>query len=93
MKPIVSPEVTKARVAKWMMEAKPVDNTTVWTERRLAIVFGEHTYLVTNGQVFQCAHCGHYDPQWSSTEVMAWFKDNFKIEPIEIEITCTVAQS
>jgi hypothetical protein len=63
-------EATRRRIAKWSMEAKPVSQQPVWTEMRRAIVFGGHTYIVSNGQVFQCGHCGHYDPEWSATEVM-----------------------
>lgn len=83
-------DVTKARIAKWSMEAKPISENQTWTERRLAIEFGGHTYIVSNGQIFQCAHCGHYDPEWKVTEVLAFFKEHFDIEPIEIEITCSV---
>lgn len=89
MKHVVSSEVTKARVSNWLMQAVPVDNNSTWTERREAIEFGGHVYLVSKGQVFQCAHCGHYDPEWKSTEVLAFFEDNFGIKPQEIEITCS----
>lgn len=88
---IVSSEVTKARIAKWLMQATQVDVVKTWTERRMAIEFGGHFYLVTNGQVFQCAHCGHYDPEWRSVEVLKFFEENFGIKPQEIEITCSVA--
>jgi len=91
VKPLVSSDITKARIAKWIEQAKPVSKNPTWTERRQAIEFGGHTYLVSNGQVFQCAHCGHYDPEWSSTEVLRWFEENFGIKPHEIEITCSVA--
>jgi hypothetical protein len=86
---LVSSEVTKSRIAKWLMNATPVDKSPTWTERRMAIEFGGHTYLVVNGQVFQCAHCGHYDPEWSATEVLRFFEETFGIKPHEIEITCT----
>lgn len=88
---LVSSEVTKARIANWMIEAQPLENNPTWTERRQAIEFGGHTYLVENGQVFQCSHCGHYDPKWSSTEVLRWFEENFGIKPHDIEVTCSVA--
>lgn len=90
---LVSSEVSKARVSKWMLEAKPVTPTSTWIERRLAIEFGGHTYLVTNGQVFQCAHCGHYDPEWKATEVLRFFDEMFGVKPTEIEIVCSVAVS
>jgi hypothetical protein len=85
-------EITKQRISKWMVNAKPIDKTPTWTEKRLAIVFGAHTYIIGNGQIFQCGHCGHYDPEWSATEVISWFKENFNIDPIEIEVTCSVAE-
>jgi hypothetical protein len=88
---IVSSNVSKARVSKWIMEAKPVDVVPTWTERRLAIEFGGHTYLVANGQVFQCAHCGRYDPEWRAQEVLEFFEENFGIKPHEIEITCSIS--
>lgn len=89
MKHYVSSDVMRARISKWLMKATPIDGNTTWTERREAIEFGGHTYLVANGQVFQCAHCGHYDPEWSSTEVLTFFEANFGIKPHEIEITCS----
>lgn len=88
MSHIVSSDISKVRVARWLMEAKPV--TPTWTERRLAIEFGGHTYLVVNGQVYQCAHCGHYDPEWSAHEVLSYFEENFGIKPHEIEINCSL---
>lgn len=91
LKHLVSNSVTQARIAKWLDSATSVTKNPTWTERRQAIEFGGHTYLVSNGQVFQCAHCGHYDPEWKSTEVLNWFEENFNKKPIEIEITCTVA--
>lgn len=93
MKHLISLEITKARIAKWIMKAQPIDKNPTWTERRLAIEFGGHTYLVGNGQVFQCAHCGHYDPEWSATEVLTFFEETFGVKPQEIEITCSVAVS
>lgn len=91
MKHLVSGEVTKSRIARWIEQAQPVSNNITWTERRMAIEFGGHTYLVVNDQVFQCAKCGHYDPEWSATEVLRFFEENFGIKPHEIEITCSVA--
>jgi len=92
MKHLVSSEVTRARIAKWIMKALAVDRNPTWTERRQAIEFGGHTYLVSNGQVFQCPHCGNYDPEWSSTEVLIFFEENFGIKPHEVEIICTVTK-
>lgn len=89
---LVSADVAQARVAKWFMEAKPVEQNPTWTERRLAIVFGEHTYLLVADQVFQCNHCGWYDPHKSAQEVIKYFKEKFNISPIEINVTCSVAE-
>ncbi len=83
-------EVTRKRVAKWISSAQPIEKQPTWKERRLAVVFGGHTFVVNNGQVYQCVHCGHFDPEWSATEVLAFFKETFGITPIEIEIECTV---
>jgi len=91
MKYLISSDVEKARFNKWLMQAKPITQQTTWTERRLAIEFEGHVYLVANDQIFQCAHCGHYDPQWSVTGVLNFFEENFGIKPVEIEITCSVA--
>lgn len=91
MKHLTSDDISKSRVAKWLAQAKPIEQNPVWTERRQAISFGNHTYLITNGQVFQCAHCGHYDPEWSAVNVLTFFEENFGIKPYEIEITCSVA--
>jgi len=84
-------EITRKRIAKWMDTTKPVNDQPQWTERRQAIVFGGHTYLVNHGQVFQCGHCGHYDPEWNVTEVLHWFKETLGITPIEIDVVCSVA--
>lgn len=86
---IVSSKVSQARIARWLEEAKPVDNI-LWTETRLALVVGGHTYLVTNGQVFPCTHCGRYDPEWKAHEVLDYFLNNFGIKPVEIEIECSI---
>ncbi len=95
MKHLISSEVSRARVAAWIINASKnaVDLNPTWTERRLAIQFGGHTYLVENGQIYQCAHCGNYDPQWKSSEVLAYFEEFYGIKPQEIEITCTVSIS
>lgn len=90
MKHMISSEVEKARVAKWILNATSISKSPTWTEKRLAIEFGGHTYLVTNDQVFQCAHCGHYDPQWSAVGVLSFFEETFGIKPFEIEITCNI---
>jgi hypothetical protein len=75
-----------------MEQAKPISQVPTWTERRQAIDIGGHSYIVSNGQVFQCAHCGHYDPKWSVAEVLTFFKDNFDIKPYDIDVVCTVAE-
>lgn len=85
-------ELARKRFAKWVESAKPIQQRPEWTERRLAIDIGGHTYIIGNGQIYQCAHCGHYDPEWSATEVLAYYKDNFGIKPREIEVTCYVAE-
>jgi len=84
-------EVTKRRITKWLTEAKPVNSHPVWVEYRQAIDVGDCTYIISNGQVFQCAHCGQYDPEWSATEVLQFFKEVMGIYPYEIEVTCSVA--
>lgn len=92
MKHLISTDVAKSRLAQWLMKAQPVKPNVTWTERRMAIKFGGHTYLVENDQVFQCAHCGRYDPQWKTTEVLNFFLENFDVKPEEIEVTCSVAE-
>jgi len=89
----VSPKVSQARVAKWLnTEGKrPKLPGVSWTETRQAIVFNGHTYLVSSGQVFQCGHCGHWDPDWVAHEVLEYFKNQFGITPIDIEINCTLS--
>ena len=91
MRYLVSTDIEKARIANWIMQAKAVDKNPTWTERRQAIEFGGHTYLVSNGQVFQCAHCGHYDPEWSAVKVIEFFQEHMNGKLVEIEITCSVA--
>jgi len=84
-------DIARKRFAKWMISTKSIQTNPVWTEKRLAIDFGEHTYIIGNGQIFQCAHCGAFDPEWSATEVLTFFKDNLGIRPYEIEVVCSVA--
>jgi hypothetical protein len=84
-------EISRDRVSKWIEQAKPVSQHPTWVERRLAIDIGEHTYIVTNGQVFECTHCGTLDPEWTATEVLDFFKETFNAVPYEIEVTCSVA--
>lgn len=87
---LVSSEVTKARIAKWISQAKPIDEVETWTEHRMVIEFGGHLYPVVQGQVFQCGRCGHYDPEWSATEVLQFFEETFGIKPYEVEVTVAV---
>lgn len=87
---IVSSEVSKNRITKWLMQAEPVKTGSTWTEKRRAITIGEHTFLVEKEQIFQCLHCGTYDPQWSSVEVLTWIEENFGSKPFDLEITCTI---
>lgn len=82
-------DLTRRRIANWVLQAKPVKEKETWKEKRLVIDFQGHTYFVSNDQIFQCAHCGHYDPQWSITEVLAFFK-LMGIKPREVEVTCTI---
>lgn len=82
-------DVTRMRIAKWMDQATPISKRPTWTEQRLVIDFGGHTYPVTNGQVFQCAHCGHYDPEWSATEVLEFF-EKLGHKPYEITVNVSV---
>jgi hypothetical protein len=84
-------EISRRRIAKWIESAKPLDEVPVWTETRQAIDFGDHTYIIQNGQIFQCAHCGTFDPEWNATEVLAYFRENFGIKPYTIEVVCSVA--
>jgi hypothetical protein len=83
-------DISAKRVAKWISESKPVSAEPIWQESRLAIDFGGHTYIITNGQIFQCAHCGTYDPQWNATEVVTYFRDKFGIKPYTIQVTCSI---
>jgi hypothetical protein len=84
-------DISRQRLANWIESARPIATHPTWIEKRQAIDFGGHTYVVSNGQVFQCAHCGHFDPKWNATEVLTYFKDNFGIKPYDIEVTCSVA--
>lgn len=89
MKHIVSSNIAKARTARWLMTVQPLDIQSTWTETRLVIEFGGHVYPVTNGQVFQCAHCGNFDPEWKAHEVLSMFEEMYGIKPHEVEITCS----
>src|SRR4051812_10317216 len=71
---IISSEVSKKRITEWFAQASPVVPGTTWTEKRRAVTIGEHTFLVEKEQIFQCLHCGTYDPQWSSVEVLTWLE-------------------
>lgn len=84
-------DVERQKINRWILNAKSLADQPVWTERRLAIDFGGHTYIVNNGQIFQCAHCGHFDPEWSASKVLSYFYDFFGIKPYEIDVVCTVA--
>lgn len=90
MKSLTSPLITQVRISKWLMQAKPLSQVKTWTEKRLAIQFEEHTYILSQGQVFQCAHCGAYDPEVTASAVIEFFRENFGIKPIEIEVTVSV---
>jgi hypothetical protein len=85
-------DITRRRVAKWMNTAKNLDEQPEWTEVRQAIDIGGHTYIVNNGQIYQCAHCGHFDPEWNATEVITYFKETFGAQPYEIRVVCSVAK-
>jgi hypothetical protein len=88
MKKIEFTDLSRRRVANWMMQAKPLEKGDTWKEKRLVVDFEGCTYMITADQVFQCVRCGHYDPQWSITEVLAFF-EIMGIKPYEVEITCT----
>lgn len=91
MKHVSLTDITRKRIAKWIETAKPVQTNPTWTERRQAIDFGGHTYIINNGQVFQCAHCGTFDPEWNATEVLSFFQETFGIKSYDIEVVCSVA--
>jgi hypothetical protein len=84
-------DLTRTRLTRWIETAKPVQTNPTWVERRLAIDYGDYTYIVGSGQVFQCPGCGKFDPEWTATEVLNYFKDVHGIKPYEIEVTCGVA--
>lgn len=84
--------ITQKRITQWLLSAFSVTENKTWTETRQAIQFGGHTYLVSEGQVFQCAHCGHYDPEWKAQEVLKFFEETLGIKPIEITITCSFGE-
>ncbi len=92
-KHIVSSAISQQRVARWIEQAKDVESHPTWTEKRLAIQYADHTYILGSGQVFVCSHCGTYDPEWTATEVIQFFNDVFGIKPTEIEVTVSVAKS
>jgi hypothetical protein len=84
-------DATRKRINTCMQETKPLVERPNWSEQRLAVDFGGHTYIVNSGQIFQCAHCGHYDPKWSVTEVLDFLKEIYGVKPYEIEVFCSVA--
>ena len=88
-----SPAITQQRISKWLMQAKSVEQNPTWTETRQAIQFGEHTYILNKNQVFVCGHCGSFDPEWSATEVIDFFRDMYGIKPTEITVQVSVAVS
>jgi hypothetical protein len=88
---IISSKVSKNRISEWFLQASPVTSESTWTEKRRAVTVGEHTFLVEKEQIFQCLHCGTYDPQWSSVEVLTWLQENFGVKPFDLEVTCSVA--
>ncbi len=89
----ISDKVAQSRIAGWFASnPQPVTEQTTWTEKRLAIEYGGHTYLVQKEQVFQCTHCGHFDPKWDTTEVLRFFQEVLGIKPIEIEIECFISK-
>jgi hypothetical protein len=92
MSHIISSKLAKTRVAKWLATEgqHPKLPGVSWTETRQALIYDGHTYLVSSGQVFQCGHCGHWDPDWVAHEVLDFFKETFGVKPVEIEITCTL---
>lgn len=81
-------DVTRRRIARWMMQTKTIEKGDTWKETRLVVDFNGHTYPISNDQIYQCARCGHYDPQWSVTEILA-FLELMGVKPYEVEITCT----
>lgn len=94
MNHMVSSEVEKARIANWLLNATPIKKTPSWIETRLAIEFGGNTYLLDKEQVYQCARCGHYDPKWSVTEVIKFFKENFDdAKLVEVEVRCSINEA
>jgi hypothetical protein len=88
---LISDKVAQKKVAGWFASnPQAVTEETKWIEKRLAIVYAGHTYLVQKEQIFQCTHCGHYDPKWDTTEVLRFFREVFGVEPTEIEIECSI---
>ena len=82
-------DLSRRRIAQWIMQAKPLKKEETWTETRLAVDFNGHTYLLSNDQIFQCSRCGHHDPRWSVVEIIAFFK-LMGIKPREVEVTCKI---
>lgn len=82
-------DVSRKRIARWMAQAIPVQTRPTWIEKRLAIDVGEHTYIISNGQIFECGHCGHYDPEWNATEVLRYL-EGMGNKAYEIEVECSV---
>jgi hypothetical protein len=91
MKHLNLAEVTRTRIAKWILNTKPVNPDETWIEKRLAINVNGAIYILGNGQVFQCPRCGNYDPEWSAQEVIAYFQEHMGIKPYEIEVACSIA--
>ncbi len=86
MRHLVSSNVMLKRIATWISQATPINTNESWTETRQAIDIGNHTYLIENGQVFPCAHCGKYDRQWSSVEVLSFFEETYGAKPYDITV-------
>ncbi len=91
MKHFTSSEVSHRRLTKWLIEANnnSITKNPTWTETRQVIDFGGHTFLLNKGQVFQCAHCGFYDPEWVITEVLEYFA-TLGIKPYDITVTVSI---
>jgi hypothetical protein len=87
---LISSKIAQSRVAKWILGSKPITPETEWIETRQAIIVGECTYLLDKKQVFQCAHCGHYDNDSTATAVIEYYKEQFGISPVEVEVICRI---
>jgi hypothetical protein len=88
---LVLTDAVRKRISKWILNSNPITPNSVWTEHRLAIDIGGATHIISNGQIYQCGKCGHYDPEWSATEVLTYFEELMGIKPYEITVACTVA--